>query len=948
MATVIFMQAARMINPVVWYGTTTSATSNTIYITDYNGKSSTYHGANFTYSGSNVSGGTVTGYDGYNNWRWEVTIKNAILDARHVANLINSGNAIGANEYAFSGNDAITGSIYADEILAYAGNDSINGNGGNDYIDGGSGSDTVIFSFAHNTATISAANGIYTIAGSTGTTRVANVENFQFAGVNYSVSNLIAPLNLTPTYKLVSNQSSFNESSTATFTLTTTNLASGTSVPYTLTGITAADVSGGVLSGNAVVNSSGVATISVNLLNDNLTEGTETLTVTAGGITASTVVNDTSNSLKVWSRLFGTNLGDYGAALTTGLDGSIYLSGYSSGPLDGQHNTGRFDAFITKYSPDGTRVWTRMLGTNGSDSYAESKALTTGLDGSIYHSGYMSGSLDGLSSIGAAEVFLAKYSPDGIKVWTRLLGSSAIDFGKALTTGLDGSIYVGGDASSSFDGQTFNGGSGDAFLTKYSPDGIKVWTRLLGTSGTDVGNALTTGLDGSIYLSGWTAGSLDGQIFTGGRGAAFLTKYSPDGIKVWTRLLGTSGGSDSYAQSQTITTGLDGSIYVGGYTTGSLDGQTFSGGTDAFLTKYSPEGTRVWTRLLGSTKDDYGITLTTGLDGSIYLSGWTTGTLDGQNSNGYDGFITKYSPDGTKAWTWLLNAGGASALTTGLDGAIYAGGATALSTLDGQINNGGTDVFLVKYSEPGVTNTTPNTPTTPTTPTFTTSNSISIANGAVAVNSTPANDLITGTAATDTVAYKGSIKDYKVAIGSNGNYTVIDSASSRDGSDVVVNVERLKFSPDPATGANRIALDLAPTQAAGQAALLIGAILPGKLALDPSKYELMGTVIGLFDQFSLKDLSGALLRLPIWDVLTGKPNPTNADIATYLVNNVYGVTSQSANLGVDLARSLAISAMNAETPATQGTYLASLAVSTASQSHIDLVGMQSTGLVYLG
>ena len=248
---------------------------------------------------------------------------------------------------------------------------------------------------------------------------------------------------------------------------------------------------------------------------------------------------------------------------------------------------------------------------------------------------------------------------------------------------------------------------------------------------------------------------------------------------------------------------------------------------------------------------------------------------------------------------------------------------------------------------------TPVTPTTPipvTTPTITTNNSIAISTGSLTTSSTPSNDLITGTAAIDTVAFKGSIKDYKVAMGSNGNYTVVDSASSRDGSDVVVNVERLKFSPDATTGANRIALDLNPTQATGKAALLIGAVLPGKLALDPSKYQLMGTVIDLFDQgFSLQLLSGALLRLPIWDILTGKPNPTNADIATYLVNNVYGAgTSQTANIGVDLARSLAIDAMNAETPATQGTYLATLATSAASQNHIDLVGIQSTGLVYVG
>ena len=83
--------------------------------------------------------------------------------------------------------------------------------------------------------------------------------------------------------------------------------------------------------------------------------------------------------------------------------------------------------------------------------------------------------------------------------------------------------------------------------------------------------------------------------------------------------------------------------------------------------------------------------------------------------------------------------------------------------------------------------------------------------------------------------------------------------------------------------------------------------------------------------------------------MTGKPNPTKADVATYLVNNVYGVgTGQTANLGADLARSLAIDAMNAETTATQGTYLATLATSTASQNHIDLVGIQATGLMYLG
>ena len=110
---------------------------------------------------------------------------------------------------------------------------------------------------------------------------------------------------------------------------------------------------------------------------------------------------------------------------------------------------------------------------------------------------------------------------------------------------------------------------------------IKDWTKLLGTSGDEQAQALTTGLDGSIYVSGYTNGGLDGQT-RNGSDDAFLTKYSADGTKAWTKLLGTSATDEATA----VTTGLGGSIYVGGSTSGALDGQTNSGVNDAFLTKF--------------------------------------------------------------------------------------------------------------------------------------------------------------------------------------------------------------------------------------------------------------------------------------------------------------------------------------------------------------------------
>ena len=184
------------------------------------------------------------------------------------------------------------------------------------------------------------------------------------------------------TYSLSNNSYSVNEGSTASFTLTTKNLASGTSVPYTLSGVSSADVSGG-LSGTAVVNSSGVATISATLLNDNLTEGAETLTVTAVGASASTVVNDTSKqSLSSTTRNFEVTTREARALVDNlGVDDPVDMfagvtnwttlpAGGRSLPLIGETLSGDVGLFsIPALDPDGDKLtFTITEGREGEDS----------------------------------------------------------------------------------------------------------------------------------------------------------------------------------------------------------------------------------------------------------------------------------------------------------------------------------------------------------------------------------------------------------------------------------------------------------------------------------------------------------------------------------------------------------------------------------------------------
>lgn len=158
----------------------------------------------------------------------------------------------------------------------------------------------------------------------------------------------------------------------------------------------------------------------------------------------------------------------------------------------------------------------------------------------------------------------------------------------------------------------------------------------------------------------------------------------------------------------------------------------------------------------------------------------------------------------------------------------------------------------------------------------------------------------------------------------------------KDGSsadDFLTNVERLEFS-----AGQRVALDMGESDSAGQAVLLIGAVL-GK-ALLPLKEELMGTAISLFDQgFTMQQLAGALLRLDIWGG-TLTPTNSNADIARYLLRTVNKAEP------TDAAVMTAAAAMNAESPVQQGTWLAGLAASAANQVQVDLVGLQSTGFQY--
>ena len=141
---------------------------------------------------------------------------------------------------------------------------------------------------------------------------------------------------LTPTYEINANIPSVNEGSTAQFTLFTTNVAAGTVVSYSISGVTVADLQSGGLTGTVTVTSNGNTTISVPIAVDGITEGAETLTLTTQGKSASIIINDTSNAsntVQVYDTDLSGNLLANGAKRYSGTAGNDTINGTAGGDL---------------------------------------------------------------------------------------------------------------------------------------------------------------------------------------------------------------------------------------------------------------------------------------------------------------------------------------------------------------------------------------------------------------------------------------------------------------------------------------------------------------------------------------------------------------------------------------------------------------------------------------
>ncbi|RYH13584.1 hypothetical protein EON65_35295, partial [archaeon] len=398
-----------------------------------------------------------------------------------------------------------------------------------------------------------------------------------------------------------------------------------------------------------------------------------------------------------WTRMSGSLLSDYGRGVGVDSSGSLYISGTASGSLFGLSILLFTDVFISKYSSDGSRSWTVMFGSLGYD-YGNGLAVDT-ISGSVYVTGQLTASIDGEPYVQSGDIFLVKYTSSGSRTWTRMIGTNGNDQGYGVAVeSTTGAVYVSGYVQGSIFSE-LNYGGYDIILSKFASNGTRIWTKVVGTTSNDVGyGCAVDSSTGAVFVTGTVSGSIHGESFAGGSSDIILMKYASNGTRVWTKISGTSGDDGAYAVAVDSITGA---VYITGFAEGSLHSETFVNGQDLFLMKYASDGTRAWTRMVGTSGNDEGYGIVVDSKGAVFVTGRIASSIHGQSSaGGQDIILMEYASNGTRSWTRLLGSSGSDyGYGVSLYGAgpVYVVGSAAGSVV-GESNAGSDDILVASYS----------------------------------------------------------------------------------------------------------------------------------------------------------------------------------------------------------------------------------------------------------
>lgn len=449
----------------------------------------------------------------------------------------------------------------------------------------------------------------------------------------------------------------------------------------------------------------------------------------------------------LWSAYLGGTNHDYGYSVALDGHGNLFVVGETWSPdwlLGGFDSTpsGSMDAFVVKLVPAGNLTvtlvpppaitlgakWRRLGTTHWLDPGSTEAAVPPGnhiIEFKEVPDWRAPVSLPVSLADGQSLVLQATYTPRSSELAAgAFVGGSLEDRGRSVTVDAQGNVLLAGYTGSS--GWVSSGydtsleGSHDAFVIKWSADGIPLWSTYVGGAQTQYAESIAVDRDGNILVAGvttggdWATGGYDTN-YGGGNGDGFVVKISAAGQHLWSTYLGGEAADYAYA----VTTDASNNVLVAGFTrstnwvSGGFD-NSYNGAEDAFVVKLSPGGAHLWSSYLGGNSDERAYSLAVDSQGNVAVvgstssAGWVSGGFDTSYNGGGDAFLTKLNSAGNHLWTTYLGG------TTGdsahgvtcdpADNLLVVGSTSSTNWISGghdTSHNGGSDAFVFKLTPGG-------------------------------------------------------------------------------------------------------------------------------------------------------------------------------------------------------------------------------------------------------
>ena len=325
-------------------------------------------------------------------------------------------------------------------------------------------------------------------------------------------------------------------------------------------------------------------------------------------------------------------------------------------------------------------------------------------------------------------------------LYSTFIGGNAIEEGFTITLDDVGNIYVAGFTSSvdfpiaNALNDTLHDLEGDCFVSKFSREGVLLYSTFIGGSAADKAYGLAVDTIGNIYLGGntysvdfpITENAFDKEISH--KGDIFVLKLSHTGD---TLLYSTFLGGLSIDSLYSLAIDGEGNAFLSGTTestnfpttAGAFDETHESGDAwDCFVTKLANNGSKLlYSTIIGGIGDDFAHSIAVSEEGNAIIAGRTNShdypTTEGVYNQThstyyyYDCFVTKLSTNGSSLIfsTFVGGSNHDQAYTIAIDTTenIFVAGVTksenfpiTTTTFDCQYN-GNSDGFVFKISADG-------------------------------------------------------------------------------------------------------------------------------------------------------------------------------------------------------------------------------------------------------